>query len=42
MFGVEEITDLRGEELTDRELIHLEGTEVCAKAEAEALKEPQE
>ena len=42
MCDVEEITDWRGEELTDKELIQLEETKVWSKSEAEALEEPQE
>ena len=42
MCVVEEITDSRGEEMTDKELIQLEEPEVSAKTEAEALEEPQE
>ena len=41
MCDVEEITDWRGEELTDKELIQLEEPEVWSKTEAEALEEPQ-
>jgi hypothetical protein len=42
MCDVEEITDVRGEKLTDKEHIQLEETEVFAKTVTEALEEPQE
>jgi hypothetical protein len=42
MCDVEEITDPRGEELTDKEFIQLDVTEVSAKYEADASEEPQE
>jgi hypothetical protein len=41
MCGVEEITDWRWEQLTDKEIIHLEQTEVYEKTEAEASEELQ-
>jgi len=42
MCDVGEITDSRGEEMTDKEIIQVEETEVSAKTEADALEEPQE
>jgi len=42
MRDVEEITDSRGGELTDKELIQFEETEVSAETEAWALEELQE
>jgi hypothetical protein len=42
MNDVEEITDSRGEELTDKEPINLEETELSAKSEAETSEELQE
>ena len=42
MCDVEEITDPRGEELTDNKLIQLEETEGYTKIEAEESEEIQE
>ena len=42
MGDVEEITDSRREELIDKELIHLEETDVSTKTEAGAKEELQE
>ena len=42
MCDVEEIADLCGEELTERELVQLEESELCAKTEAGTPEEPQE
>ena len=42
MGDVEEITDSRGGELTDKELIQFEESEVSGKTEAGALEELQE
>ena len=42
MCDVEEIAHLCREELTDRELIQLEESELCAKTEADTPEEPQE
>jgi hypothetical protein len=39
---VEGITDSRGEELIDKEIIQLEETEVSAENEADESEEPQE
>jgi len=42
MCEVDEITDWRGEELRDKEIIQWEEIEVCAKTGAEELEETQE
>jgi hypothetical protein len=42
MGDVGEITDSRGDELTEKEVVQLEETLVCAKTEAQASEEPQE
>ena len=39
---MEEITDSRGEELIDKDLIHLEESEVSKKTESDESEEPQD